>query len=371
VPAWLHDLTLRAMSADPPHFGQRAWRGVLAVVSLAYGAAIRTRNAGFNLGLLPAQRLPCRVVCVGNLTVGGTGKTPAVIALARRLTEAGSKLCVVLRGYGRSGPAVGVVSDGRDLLLTWQHAGEEAVLLARHLPGVPILVGGDRLQVGRLALQRFGPDTILLDDGFQHRRLHRDVDLVLLDATDPFGGGWLLPRGRLREPVTGLARAHAVVVTRSDQAADLESLRQSLRATAPEIPIAWAVHRPSRVVDLASGEERSVEVLRGARVFAVSGIANPRSFHQTVTDLGATIAGALVFPDHHAFLTQDRAHMAREARAAGATHILTTEKDAIRLGTNLPAGLPVCALSIDLEVVEGAEVLHRLLGVSLGGAGRG
>lgn len=367
----LRDMVSRTVAAERPTVGQRAGRALLGVGALGYGAAVRVRNAGYTLGLLPAHRLPCRVVCVGNLTVGGTGKTPTVIAVARRLREAGRTVCVLLRGYGRAGTAVEAVSDGRDILRDWRQAGDEAVLLAGSLPGVPVVVGGDRVEAGRLAVGRFGPHTILLDDGFQHRRLHRDVDVVLLDATDPFGGGRLLPLGCLREPVSALRRAHAILVTRTDQAGDLGSLRRRLGECAPGIPVAWTIHQPCRVVDLCSGREGPPESLQGKRVLAVSGIANPDSFHRTLRQLGATPAKVLTFPDHHAFTREDRARMGSEARAAGAEYILTTEKDAVRLGADLPADAPTLALGIEVKIIEGGEALERLLGIPAGEIRRG
>lgn len=298
-------LVLRAAAAREPTLGQRLGRGALAATALGYGAAMGIRNAGYACGLLRVHRLPCRVVCVGNVTVGGTGKTPTVVTLARRLLAAGSRVCVLLRGYGRAGTAAEVVSDGQDLLLDWRQAGDEAVLLGRLLPGIPIVVGADRVEAGRLALSRFGPDTILLDDGFQHRRLYRDADLVLLDATDPFGGGHLLPRGRLREPLTALRRAHAILLSRADQACGLTGLRRRLEEMAPGIPQILTRHRPTGIAELAGGVARPPEWLRGRRVLAVSGIANPAAFHRTLTDLGAVLSGALAFPDHHPYGADD------------------------------------------------------------------
>ncbi len=369
--ASLRGQALRALGAQHPTRSQQALRGLLALASVAYGTAVRARNFGYDAGLFRVHRLPCRVVCVGNLTVGGTGKTPMVLALAQAFTRAGAKICVVLRGYGRRGAAMAVVSDGRGPVLPWQQAGDEAVLLARRLPGTPVVVGGDRVRVGHLALQRFGPDTLLLDDGFQHRRLHRDVDVVLLDATDPFGGGRLLPRGRLREPAESLGRAHAIVVTRANQAADLTWLRQALLRLAPDRRLAWAAHRPTHLLDLRSGEERPMDALAGRSVLAVSGIANPEGFHRTLKEMGAKLAGALRYPDHHPFTPADRVRMAVEAKALGAEWILTTEKDAVRLAGDLPAGPPTLALGIALAVTDGGPELGRLLGISLHEAGRG
>jgi tetraacyldisaccharide 4'-kinase len=365
--ARLRQEALRAAAVGQPTVPQCAAHGILAVAALGYGAGVRLRNAGYSFGLLPIQRLACRVVCVGNLTVGGTGKTPAVITLARRLMDAGRKVAVLLRGYGRVGGGVEVVSDGRDLFLDWRRAGDEAVLLATSLPGVPIVVGGDRVAAGRLAVQRFGPDTLLLDDGFQHRSLHRDLELVMLDATDPFGGGRLVPRGRLREPVAALKRAHAVILSRTDQAPELAGLRRRLARVIPGVPQVLTRHRPSGLTDLAGGEERPLESLRGRRALAVSGIANPLAFHRTLADLGAVLVGRLAFPDHHPYGPADLARADAVARGAGAELIVTTEKDAIRIAAGA-CSWPILALRVELEITEGAAWLDRLLLQSNGGA---
>jgi len=335
----------------------------LTLGALAYGGLVRARNAGYNTGVFRAWRLPCRVVCVGNLTVGGTGKTPTVMALANAATAAGTRACILLRGYGGAGGGVRVVSDGSAVQLGWREAGDEAVLLAERLPGVPVVVGGDRVAAGRLAIERFRPAVIFLDDGFQHRRIHRDADLVLLDATDPFGGGRLLPRGRLREPITALRRARAFLVTRADQGQDLEALRRQVEGIAAGRPIGFAVFRPVRLREQAGTREWPVTELRGKRVVAVSGIANPKSFRRTVSDLGAVVVGSLEFGDHHAFTAEDRGRMAEVARREGAQWIVTTEKDTVRLGTQTPAGCPVVAVAVELEIIDGAEAVEAALGV--------
>ena len=353
---------LRAVRAEAPTATERVARGLLTLASVVYGGLVRARNAGYNNGLLRTGRLACRVVCVGNLSVGGTGKTPTVLALAGAATGAGLRVCILLRGYGRRGGGVRVVSDGHRVLLGWREAGDEAVLLAERLRGVPVVVGADRLAAGRLIVERFDPQVVLLDDGFQHRRLHRDADLVLLDCTDPFGGG-LLPRGRLREPIAGLRRAAAVLLTRADQGDDPEGIRRRLAAVAPGCPVGSAVFRPRGLRDLTAARERPLAELRGARVLAVSGIGNPGSFHRTVREAGGLLVGSLAYPDHHAFTEEDRRRMGEAARLHAADWIVTTDKDAVRLEGRLPEGRPVVVLEVVVEIVEGAEALEAALGV--------
>jgi tetraacyldisaccharide 4'-kinase len=356
---------LRAAGAETPTADERVARGCLCVAALVYGGVLRARNGGYNAGLFRTSALPCRVISVGNITVGGTGKTPTVIALASAASAASLRTCILLRGYGRAGSGVAVVSDGRTRQLDWREAGDEAVLLAERLPGVPVIVGGDRVAAGKLAVERFHPDLILLDDGFQHRRIHRDADLVLLDATDPFGGGRLLPRGRLREAIAGLRRARAFLVTRADQGANVDEVLRRVRAVAPGRPIGLGVFRPVRLRARGTAREGPVTEIRGKRVLAVSGIANPGSFHRTLSDLGALLVGDLVFRDHHPFDAEDRRRMAEAARREGAEWIVTTEKDAVRLEAGLLEGFPVVAVGVDLEIVEGAGALEAALGLAL------
>jgi tetraacyldisaccharide 4'-kinase len=364
VPRGLADRVARAARPDAPRPADRLLRAALAPASWAYGAAVRLRNLAYDAGLLPVHRLPCRVVCAGNLTVGGTGKTPLVLALADALVRQGAKPCILLRGYGGSATHPAVVSDGRQVLLDWRQAGDEAVLLARRLPGVPVVVGGDRVQAGAAALARFRPDVLLLDDGFQHRRLHRDVDLVLLDAADPWGGARLLPAGRLREPVAGLRRAHAVIVTRADEAKDREALRRRLER-AGITRLAWARHRPTTLVEPGGGGERPAEALRGRAAYAMSGIGRPDSFRRSLEALGARVVGGEAFPDHHPYDEDDRAAVSAAAGASGAEWIVTTEKDLVRLGPARELGRPVLALRIAMELLDGAEALAPLLGARL------
>jgi tetraacyldisaccharide 4'-kinase len=361
-----------AVTTPSPGPAQRAARRLLGVAALGYGVAVRTRNAAFDAALLPARRLPCRVLCVGNLTTGGTGKTPTVLWLAGQLAAAGERVAVLSRGYGRRGDGIAVVSDPEGVRLAWPEAGDEAFLLARGLPGVPVIVGADRVAAGRLAIARFDAKTLVLDDGFQHRRLRRDVDLVLLDGADPFGGGNLLPRGLLREPMQGLARAHAVLVTRAETVTDRAALAARIGGLAPGRPVAFATHRPVGLLQVPDGGQTpALERLQGRAVAAVSGIAGPEGFHRALERLGAHLAARLVYPDHHPFSPSDVRHFLEAARAAGAEWIVTTEKDAVRLAGESPRPLPIYALRIRIEIEEGRQALAAALGLGPEDGGRG
>jgi tetraacyldisaccharide 4'-kinase len=239
------------------------------------------------------------------------------------------------------------------------------------------VVGASRFEAGQEALRRFRLNVLLLDDGFQHRQLHRDLDLILLDATDPFGGGRLLPRGRLRESVSGLGRGDAIILSRADQASDLPGLRRCLEQIVPGVPQVLARHRPARLMRFSGGEEYPLAALSGRRVLAVSGIANPAGFHRTLADLGAAVVGRLIFPDHHPYEPEDLSRMNHAAHETEAEWIVITEKDHVRMtGVGAAPGeagralRPVVVLGVDLEIMEGAAALDALLLRHVGG-GRG
>ena len=360
----IRSYTLASMRAERPTADQRAWRAVLAAAEVGYRAGVAVRAWTFLGGLRTVRRLPCPVICVGNLTMGGSGKTPCVIALADWLRARGHAVGILLRGYGRHDSGCAVVSDECGERGSWQRVGDEAVLIAQCLPGVPVVVGGNRFGAGRELLRRFRLDLLLLDDGFQHRHLHRDLDLVMLDATDPFGGGRLLPRGRLREPISALRRAHAIILSRTDQAADLSSLRQRLGGIVPGIPVILSRHRPSRLKEFCSNRIVPLAELAGRRVLALSGLASPEGFHRTLMDLGAVLAGSMVFPDHYAYAPDDILHAQERAENVAAQLIVTTEKDAVRIPIVEPGDMlarRLLVLGVVLEITEGQDALEGLL----------
>jgi len=343
------------------------WAGLLSVAALGYGTLIRLRSLLYRVGILRTRRLPCRVVSVGNLTLGGTGKTPMVELLARELEAAGLRVAILSRGYRRSrGPAIQAVSDGHRLLLGPEEAGDEPYLLASRLPGVPVVVGAHRYRAGAWTLERFRPEVLLLDDGFQHRTLAKDAEILLVSADEPWGRGGLFPRGTLREPMAAAARAHLFALTHAEGLGPaLERVHAELRRWNPDAPLVVAGHEPAGVVEVGSGRLLPVETLRGRRLFAFAGIAAPRSFRATLRAAGLEPVELLAFPDHHPYTAGDLRAIEARAEAEGAEGLITTEKDAVRLRGAMR--LPLWALRVRLALGEGAgpwrEALHVRLGI--------
>lgn len=345
--------SLACMAGVEAGWRARAWLGLLRVASAGYGLGVGVRNRLFDVGLLRPGRVPCRIVSVGNLTAGGTGKTPCVALLARMLEERSRKVAILLRGYGGRARGVRIVSEGSGILAGPDEVGDEAILLARKLPRIPVAVGADRRAAAMEAVRRWGPDLILLDDGFQHRRLYRDLDILLIDATRPWGYGHLVPRGLLREGRRGLGRADVIIVSRAEEAAELSALRAALAATNPRALILMAAHRPATAVCLPDGRSEDLEAIEGLPALAFSGIANPEAFTATLRRAGAKVVRTIAFPDHHPFCARDLEDLQVEARAAGAALLVTTEKDAVRLPPPGPAALPVYALAVEFVILEG------------------
>lgn len=303
---------------------------LLAPLSWLYGTVAGRRARSWRDR---RKTLTAKVVSVGNLTFGGTGKTPTVIYLATRFLDAGRRIAILSRGYGAQGP------EGND----------EAQVIARHLPALPHFQDPDRHRAGSKVDGQF--DLFLLDDGFQHHPLHRDFDLVLVDATDPFGGGWCPPGGRLREPLSSLARADGVVITRADQVEreDLGATMREIRARTTA-PVATARFAPACAADLT-----------GLAVLVACGIGNPHAFVATVRELGADVAATRIFRDHHAFSPDDAASLAADGRP-----VVVTEKDAVKLQPLWPAdGPPLHVVTIEFTFVEGGEPLLAALDAAI------
>jgi tetraacyldisaccharide 4'-kinase len=321
----------------------------LKLASWPYGAGVWWRNRSFDRGRRPVFRAAVPVVSVGNLSVGGTGKTPCVEWVARYFRERDVRVAILSRGYGAQG--------GHN---------DEAMVLEENLPDVPHLQGADRAALAAAAVEELEAELLVLDDGFQHRRLHRDLDIVLIDATRPPACDYLLPRGTLREPASGLRRAGAIVLTRCDQVPDLalDTLRAWLAARWPETPLALTTHRPR---DLMGADDTTapMETLRGAVVGAFCGIGNPAGFRRTLESLGATVADSRTFPDHHAYTAADVESLTHWAATLPKDAILaTTQKDWVKLRVAELAGRKLWAVRIGLHFLDGevtfAAALERV-----------
>ncbi len=345
-----------------------AFGGAMLGLSLVFDAIVRARCWLYQQRIMRNQPLGVPVVVVGNLTVGGTGKTPIVERFARTLARRGRHVAILSRGYKSRAeplhrrmwrwishgeyPPPKVVSDGQNVLLDSTEAGDEPYMLARNLPGVVVLVDKNRVKAGQYAIKKFGADILLLDDGYQYLPLRGQLNLLLVDKTNPFGNRCLLPRGILREPVTHLRRASFVFITKSDGQADGE-LRKIIRQLNPEVEIVECAHRPTHLQSINGGGSHPLADLRGKRIAAFSGIAMPESFEKLLRELGAEICHNKRFLDHHRFTTEELERFFSRAEGAQAEFIVTTEKDAVRLPAEVSTKIPIYFLRLEIEILSG------------------
>lgn len=350
--------------------GKTSLGAFLFAASMVYGAGVRLRNACYDSGLFHGKELPCRIVSIGNIVAGGTGKTPMTIAVADMLKHMGHRPVILSRGYGGHAEKTGiVVSDGYELLCGPAMAGDEPFMMASKSRGVPVLAGSDRYKSGMHAISEFDPDVILLDDGFQHRRLHRNLDLLLLDAGNMFGNGYLVPRGVLREPVTALKRSDAVIFTRCGSAPEIPdhaAMAGRLTRIAPQaseglhekpvfqsnhVPFLTGIregHAPFPMGIPTTSAESDVSVLMGSNVFVFSGIARNRDFLTAVETHAGRVAGHMAFPDHHPYTDAECEEIMRRAVAAGADVLATTEKDYVRVAGKMPGDVPIAVVGVKI-----------------------
>lgn len=345
------------------------WFGsFLKLLSVGYERLIWLRVWGYRKRILRDQPLGCLVVAVGNLTVGGTGKTPVVEKFARSLASRGRKVAILSRGYKSrkeplwrrwwralthlDAPPPRIVSDGERVLLDSHTAGDEPYMLARNLPGVVVLVDKNRVHAGAFAIRKFGCDTLILDDGFQYLPLRGAVNLLLIDKTNPFGNESMLPRGILREPVSHMRRANYIFLTKSDGRTDME-LMETIRQHHPDVDIIECSHTPKYLQAIHGFEQRPLGELKGRKITAFSGIAAPDSFEALLRGEGAQLVHVRRFLDHHRFDADEIASIYAEALEAGAEWVVTTEKDAVRLPLELQAPLPTYFLRLEIEILSG------------------
>lgn len=326
----------------------------LAVMSFLYGLGARLRLAAMKKRR--KKELPGFTISIGNLTAGGTGKTPATIMIASWARAEGYNVAVLSRGYrGTYDKKVFVVSDGHDIKAGPDQAGDEPFLMARRLNGIPVLVSKDRYLAGLIAHERFGTDFFILDDGFQHLILRRDLDIVLIDASNPFGNGHLLPWGPLREPIKQLQRADAIVFSRYGSSHSAYDEEKDMKERLEGKVLFRADHRPEKVVFPFKGSAYGPEFLKGKRIAAFAGIARPEAFRETLISMGADLVSFTGFKDHYVFSVDDFRGLIAEKERRGAEYLMSTEKDWVRLEGLIPGYPDMAFLEIQFTFVSGRE----------------
>ena len=347
--------------------------GILYIFSLIYGLLVNIKLAGYKYGIFQKQKLDCFVISLGNVTVGGTGKTPTAQRLARDIRDMGYRVVILNRGYrAKWHGEVGIVSDGKRLHMDAAEAGDEAYMLAKHLPEVPVLIGAERAKTGRYAMEHFGAEVAILDDGYQHWQLERDLDILLVDAVNVFGNGYILPRGTLREPISHISRADICLMTKVDQAAagSCDYIRETVHRYNPEARIVESIHQPRCFIPLTewyvniASQGIDIAQMRGKRIMAVSAIGNPASFEQTLSDLGAVIIESLRYPDHHDYAMSEMTDIFQQAENAGAEAIVITEKDAVKIPADVARekwSIPIYVICVEVNFQKGSEGLANLL----------
>jgi tetraacyldisaccharide 4'-kinase len=372
--AWTENLEtflLEVILEERPGTREDLVRALLYCCSKIFQVAVKTRHFLYNFRILRDSTLGVQVIAIGNLTVGGTGKTPVVEKFARELRDEGRNVAILSRGY-RSKPVPihkwfmnklflrddtmppRVVSDGRSLLLDSEMAGDEPYMLASNLKDVVVLVDKDRVKSGRYAIEKFGCDTLLLDDGFQYWKLKgRRLDIVLIDRQQPFGNERLLPRGTLREPPSHLARASFIFITKSD--GNTAELRRRIAQVNPSAGIIECIHHPLYLEDVFTGQRSGLELLKGRKVASLSGIAQPESFEQSLVKLEAELVYSKRFADHHRFTQQEILNTINRSKKRQAEAIITTQKDAVRFPKLDRRDLPIYFMRVEIKILSGAN----------------
>lgn len=346
-------------------------RAGLFLLSKAFHLLVKARRFLYNVRILRDSTLGVQVIAIGNLTVGGTGKTPVVEKFARELRDEGRNVAILSRGY-RSRPTPlherlvnkillredttppRIVSDGKSLLLDSETAGDEPYMLASNLKDVVVLVDKDRVKAGRYAIEKFGCDTLLLDDGYQYWKLRgRRHDVVLVDCQQPFGNELLLPRGTLREPPSHIARANTIFITKSD--GRTAELRRRIAALNPSAGIIECVHNPLYLEDVFNGQRFGLDAIKGHKVASLSGIAQPESFEHNLVKVGSELVYTKRFADHHRFTQQEILNVINRSKKRQAEMIITTQKDAVRFPKIDRRDLPILFMRVEIKIVSGAD----------------
>lgn len=341
--------------------------GVMRFASYVYEFGVTTKLAFYQWGLLKQEKLDCCVISIGNITVGGTGKTPTAQKLARQIKDMGYRVVILNRGYrSHWNRNIGVVSNGEKIFMTAHEAGDEAYLMAKTLPGIPVIIGKDRAITGKYAVEKMHAEVIIMDDGFQHWRLQRNMDIVLVDTLSMFGNGCVIPRGVLREPLKNLARGDIFILTKTDQSSKLSQiqLRKAIAKYNAAAPVVESVHSPKNFVEIAEwykgivSHVKNLDELRDQDVMVFSAIGNPSSFEQTLSSIGVNIMEAVRYPDHHDYGMLEMQYISERASSLKAVAMITTSKDAVKIPTEFiysERKIPLYILDMDICITNGDE----------------
>lgn len=355
-----------AYGPETPFFG---WLllGLLRGMSYLYEFGVYCKLSMYKIGLKSREKLPCCVISIGNITVGGTGKTPTAQKMAAIIKDMGRRVVILNRGYrSHWGKEIGVVSNGEKIFMTAYEAGDEAYLMAKTLPGVPVVIGKNRAVTGRYAVEKLGAEVIIMDDGYQHWQLERNLDVVLVDTLNMFGNGCVLPRGTLREPLENLDRGDLFLLTKTDQGSKLSGmqLRNTIEHYNGNAPVVESVHHPKNFVEIADWYKginvsfRELEDLKGKDVMVFSAIGNPSSFEQTLASIGLNILEAVRYPDHHDYGMLEMQYINERASSLKAVAMVATAKDAVKIPTEFiysEREIPLYILNMDIRITGGRE----------------
>lgn len=331
----LENYLLKVIKGEKNRFLDKIVKLILRVLELIYHVIIKIRGIFYKLGIFKSEKLDVKTISVGNITTGGTGKTPVVEKLASKLSSKDKNVGILSRGYYAKGDSPLIISDGKEILTEMHKAGDELYMMASHLSGIPIIKGKDRLKAGELAISEFDLDMLIVDDSFQHLQLERDLDIVVVDALNPFGYDHLLPRGVLREPLSSLKRSDIIVVSRADQVADskLNMIKNTIHYHNSEVDIFTSNHCPINLKNLANNNGKpitSLKDLKGKKALALSGIGNPESFVKSLEELDIQVMETAIYPDHYDYKQDDVMDIVMKAQLNDVDFIITTEKDAVK-----------------------------------------
>jgi len=371
IEQWLVELIQRPGADKGQPRPVRHLLRLLRGISFVFAGVVVVRRFFYRIGICRRYPLGCQVISVGNVTAGGTGKTPVVEIFARELQKSGRRVAILSRGYRKRElpwyqrifreniDPPRVVSDGKHLLLDSEMGGDEPYMLASNLPGVVVLVDKNRVKSGRYAVQRFSCDMLILDDGFQYWNLQHMVEVVLVDKTNPFGNGHLLPRGVLREPASSLVRADVIFITKSN--GESAGLREDIRKLNGKAEIIECCHKPRYLQNVYTGRHEPLDWLKGKTVTTLSGIATPQGFEDSLRAMGAVVRHCERYADHHRYHAQEIIDAVNRAADLKADALVTTEKDAVRFPHLETTPVPVYYLRVDIELLSGAENFHDIV----------